>query len=109
MRIFYVACTRAKDFLVFSAVTDGKKGSIITYNSFYDVINDTLVCNEEINKEKWFEYEEFDAASLLNRIINSKYVKIKGQKVKEKKLYLAEIPIYTWAYVRRGSPVAAMA
>lgn len=92
MRIFYVACTRAKDFLVFSAVTDGKKGSIITYNSFYDVINDTLVCNEEINKEKWFEYEEFDAASLLNRIINSKYVRVKGQEVEGKKLYLAEIP-----------------
>lgn len=92
MRIFYVACTRAKDFLMFSGVTNGKKGSALTYNSFYDVINETLVCNEEIHKEKWFEYEEFDVAGLLNGIANSEDVKNTGQKIEEKKFYLAEIP-----------------
>ena len=52
MRIFYVACTRAKDFLLFSAVTDGKKRSVHTYSSFYDVICENLACDDNSCKNK---------------------------------------------------------
>lgn len=92
MRIFYVACTRAKDFLLFSAVTDGKKRSVHTYNSFYDVIYDTLVCNEKIRKEEWLKHEEFKNNELIDNAVNLKDVKKRGQKIQNGKLYLAEVP-----------------
>lgn len=92
MRIFYVACTRAKDFLMFSGVTNGKKGSALTYNSFYDVIYDTLVCNEKIRKEEWLKHEEFKNNELIDNAVNLKDVKKRGQKIQNGKLYLAEVP-----------------
>lgn len=92
MRIFYVACTRAKDFLLFSAVTDGKKRSVHTYSSFYDVICENLACDDNSCKNKWFRHEEFKGEELLKRTLDSEDVDKHSRQTHESRPYLSQVP-----------------
>lgn len=92
MRIFYVACTRAKDFLLFSAVTDGKKRSVHTYSSFYDVICENLACDDNSCKNKWFRHEEFKGEELLKRALDSEDVDKHSRQTHESRPYLSQVP-----------------
>ena len=92
MRIFYVACTRAKDFLLFSAVTDGKKRSVLPYSSFYDVICENLACDDNSCKNEWFRHEEFKGEELLKRALDSENVDKHSRQTHESRPYLAQVP-----------------
>ena len=77
---------------MFSGVTNGKKGSALTYNSFYDVICENLACDDNSCKNKWFRHEEFKGEELLKRALDSENVDKHSRQTHESRPYLAQVP-----------------